>query len=107
MAARTERRVPLTRERILAAALDLADENGIESLTMRKLGETLGFEAMSLYNHVANKGDLLDGMIDVVLAETEEPSPAEDWDAAIRAGAVSVYGALRRHPWACNLLMSP
>src|SRR5215217_7583682 len=107
MAARTKPRIPLTRERILATALDLADTNGIESLTMRKLGETLGFEAMSLYNHVANKGDLLDGMIDVVLAETEEPSPAEDWDAAIRASAISVYQALRRHPWACNLLMSP
>jgi AcrR family transcriptional regulator len=107
MAARTERRAPLNRERILAAGLDLADENGIESLTMRKLGEALGFEAMSLYNHLANKDDLLDGMIDLVLAETEPPSPAEDWDAAIRASAISVYQALRRHPWACNLLMSP
>ena len=106
MAATTEPRLPLSRERILAAALDLADENGIESLTMRKLGETLGFEAMSLYNHVANKGDLLDGMIDLVLAETESPSPSEEWDAAIRASALSVHHALRRHPWACSLLMS-
>src|SRR3954447_4746594 len=107
MAATTEPRLPLSRERILAAALDLADENGIESLTMRKLGETLGFEAMSLYNHVANKNDLLDGMIDLVLVETESPSPVEDWDAAIRATALSVHHALNRHPWACNLLMSP
>ena len=107
MAARTEPRVPLSRARILVAGLDLADESGIESLTMRKLGEALGFEAMSLYNHVANKDDLLDGMIDLVLAETEEPRTAEDWDAAIRASAISVHQALRRHPWACNLLMSP
>jgi AcrR family transcriptional regulator len=107
MAARTESRIPLSRERILAAGLDLADQSGIESLTMRKLGETLGFEAMSLYNHVANKDDLLDGMIDLVLAETEAPSPAQQWDAAIRASAISVYQALRRHAWACNLLMSP
>src|SRR3954464_14158072 len=107
MAAITDPRVPLSRERILLAALDLADENGIESLTMRKLGETLGFEAMSMYNHVANKNDLLDGMIDLVLAETESPSPVEDWDAAIRASALSVHHALNRHPWACNLLMSP
>ena len=107
MAATTEPRLPLSRERILAAAVDVADENGIESLTMRKLGETLGFEAMSLYNHVANKDDLLDGMIDLVLAETESPSAADDWDAAIRASAISVHEALRRHPWACNLLMAP
>src|SRR5215213_5412807 len=107
MAARTEPRLPLSRGRILAAALDLADESGIESLTMRKLGETLGFEAMSLYNHVANKDDLLDGMIDLVLAETETPSTDEDWDAAVRASAISVHEALRRHPWACNLLMAP
>src|SRR5215213_1798412 len=107
MAASTDPRVPLSRERILAAALDLADENGIESLTMRKLGETLGFEAMSLYNHVANKDDLLDGMIDLVLAETETPSTDEDWDAAVRASALSVHHALGRHPWACNLLMAP
>src|SRR5215212_3237217 len=107
MAATTEPRLPLSRERILAAAVDVADESGIESLTMRRLGETLGCEAMSLYNHVANKDDLLDGMIDLVLAETEAPSPAQQWDAAIRASAISVYQALRRHAWACNLLMSP
>src|SRR5215211_7588015 len=106
MAATTEPRLPLSRERILAAAVDVADENGIESLTMRRLGNTLGFEAMSLYNHVANKDDLLDGMIDRVLAETEAPSPSEEWDAAIRASALSVHHALRRHPWACSLLMS-
>src|SRR6185369_710809 len=70
-----ETRIPLSRERILRAALELADEGGIESLTMRKLGETLGFEAMSLYNHVARKDDVLDGILDLVLAETSPPSP--------------------------------
>ena len=103
----TKQRPPLTRDRILHAALELADQGGIESLTMRKLGETLGFEAMSLYNHVANKDDLLDGLLDLVLAESEPPSPAGDWDAAIRASAISVHEALRRHPWACRLVMSP
>ena len=107
MAPKTQSRPPLTRDRILQAALELADEGGIESLTMRNLGQTLGFEAMSLYNHVANKDDLLDGMLDLVLAESKPPSPAGDWDAAIRDSAISVPDALRRHPWSCSLLMDP
>src|SRR6266851_179181 len=107
MAATTEPRLPLSRDRILQAALGLVDEGGIESLTMRKLGEALGFEAMSLYNHVANKDDVLDGILDLVLAEGELPSPAGDWDTAIRRSAISVHDALRRPPWACTLLMSP
>ena len=107
MATQTEPRLPLTRDRILQAALALADEGGVESLTMRKLGQKLGFEAMSLYNHVANKDDVLDGILDLVLGESEPPSPAGDWDAAIRASAVSVHDALRHHPWACTLLMAP
>ena len=107
MATRAERRLPLSRERILEAALEIADEGGIESLSMRKLGQALGFEAMSLYNHVANKNDLLDGILDLVLAETEEPSPTDDWAVAIRRSALSVHRALRRHTWAATLLMSP
>jgi AcrR family transcriptional regulator len=107
MATRTGPRLPLSRDRILRAALELADESGIESLTMRKLGRALGFEAMSLYNYVANKDDLLDGILDLVLAETEPPAPAGEWDAAVRASAVSVHRALRRHTWAGGLLMSP
>jgi AcrR family transcriptional regulator len=106
MAMHAAPRLPLNRDRILRAALDLADEGGIESLTMRKLGRALGFEAMSLYNYVANKDDLLDGILDLVLDETEAPSPDGDWRAAIRASAISVHEALRRHPWACTLLMS-
>ena len=105
MTAKTKARVPLTRERILQAALELADANGIESLSMRKLGQKLGFEAMSLYNHVANKDDLLEGMLDVVLAETEPPTTPGEWDDAIRKSAISVHDALRRHPWSCTLLM--
>src|SRR5205085_2589537 len=97
MAAETEPRLPLSRDRILRTALDLADESGIEALTMRKLGQALGFEAMSLYNHVTNKDDVLDGILDLVLAETEPPSPAGDWDAAVRRSEVSVLvGMLER-----------
>src|SRR4051795_2096618 len=107
MTTSTRPRLPLSRERILHAALELADKGGIESLTMRKLGQVLGFEAMSLYNYVANKDDVLDGMLDLVLAECEPPSPSGSWDAAIRSSAISVHHSLRRHPWAAGLLMSP
>ncbi|MGH3009270.1 MAG: TetR/AcrR family transcriptional regulator [Gaiellaceae bacterium] len=100
------RRKPLSRDRILETALALADEHGIEALSMRKLGQALGFEAMSLYNHVANKDDVLDGMLDLVLAEMEPTSP-EDGLAAIRAAAISAHAALKRHPWAAALLMAP
>jgi AcrR family transcriptional regulator len=107
MATQTEPRLPLSRDRILQAALALADEGGIDALTMRKLGQALGFEAMSLYNHVANKDDVLDGILDLVLDESEPPSPAGDWHTAIRDSAISVHQGLTRHPWACPLLMSP
>src|SRR5580765_1123088 len=102
----TETRLPLTRERILRTALELADEGGIESVTMRKLGQLLGFEAMSLYNHVANKDDLLDGILDLILTECEPPASDGDWDAAVRASAISVHAALTRHPWAIALMMT-
>jgi AcrR family transcriptional regulator len=101
----TTRRKPLSRERILAAALELVDEQGIDALSMRKLGQALGYEAMSLYNHVANKDDLLDGILDLVLAEMEPPDPAGGLPA-IRAGALSAHEALKRHSWAANMLMS-
>ena len=99
-------RVPLNRERVLAAALRLADEGGIESLSMRKLARELGVEAMSLYNHVANKRDLVDGITDLALSEIELPV-ADDWDVAIRQFAISAHEALIRHSWACSLVMSP
>ena len=105
MTAKTKPRLPLSRDRILRAAVKLADKKGIDSVTMRKLAQELGFEAMSLYNHVANKDDLLEGMLDLVLAETEPPSASGEWDEAIRKSAISVHDALRRHPWSCTLLM--
>jgi AcrR family transcriptional regulator len=100
-------RLPLTRDRVLEAAIRLADEGGIESLTMRKLARELGVEAMSLYNHVANKGDLVAAMVDLVVAEIELPSAGEEWDVDIRTCAVSAHEALLRHPWACSLVLSP
>jgi AcrR family transcriptional regulator len=99
-------REPLTRELVFRTALTLADEGGIESLTMRKLGRALGVEAMSLYNHVANKDAILDGITDLVLNEFELPSAADEWEAAIRKTAISAHEALRRHPWACSLIIS-
>lgn len=99
------RKRPLTRDRILQTALRLADEGGIESLSMRKLARELGVEAMSLYNHVANKGDLVDGIVDLTLLEIELPED-EDWDVAIRKCAISAHEAFLRHPWACSLVMS-
>jgi AcrR family transcriptional regulator len=99
-------RIPLSRERVLRAAVALADANGIESLTMRKLGEAVGVEAMSLYNHVANKADLLDGIIDGVFSEIELPSGEDSWTTAMRRRAISVRAALSRHPWAIGLMES-
>src|SRR5665213_2591649 len=92
-------RIPLSRERVLRAAVAFADQNGIASLSMRKLGEAVGVEAMSLYNHVANKDQLLDGMVDVVFSEIELPSGADDWKTAMRKTAQSARQALGRHPW--------
>ena len=99
-------RVPLSRDRVLHAAIRLADEGGIESLTMRRLGRALDVEAMSLYKHVANKDDVLDGIVDLVEGEIELPSSAEGWAAAVRTCAISAHEVLRRHPWACSLIIS-
>jgi AcrR family transcriptional regulator len=99
-------RMPLTRQRVLEAAVGLADDSGIESLTMRKLGQALGVEAMSLYHHVANKEALLDGMVDLVFAEIELPAAGTDWKPAMRRRALSARAALRRHPWAIALMES-
>jgi AcrR family transcriptional regulator len=100
----TKQRVPLNRERVLRAAVAVADQGGFESLTMRKLAKELGVEAMSLYNHVANKDDLLDGMIDLVFGEIELPSTDVDWKTAMRRRAVSTREALARHRWAIGLM---
>ena len=89
---------------MLLAAVAFADEHGIASLSMRKLGEVLGVEAMSLYNHVANKVQLLDGMVDLVFGEIDLPAGGADWKAAMGERAQSARQALRRHPWAIALM---
>src|ERR1700689_1000892 len=100
-------RTPLSRERILRTALDMADGAGLDALTMRALGQALGVEAMSLYNYVEDKEDLLTGMVELVLAEIELAPLAQDWRSDMRTTAVSAYEALLRHPWACQLVLSP
>jgi AcrR family transcriptional regulator len=99
-------RDPLSRERLLRAAVAFADEHGIQALSMRKLGETVGVEAMSLYNHVANKTDLLDGMIDLVFAEIPLPDPEDGWRPAMRSRALTTRDVLARHRWAIGLMES-
>ena len=101
---RALRRAGLSRERVLAAAVALADDGGVEELSMRKLAKKLGVEAMSLYNHIANKDQLLDGMVDFVFSEIEPPSPGADWKQEMRTSAVSTRDALNRHRWAVGLL---
>ena len=102
----TERRRPLDRHQIVAAAVSLADEDGLAAVSMRKVAARLGVEAMSLYHHVANKDDLLDGMVDAVTAEFTVPPDAEDWQAALRARCHNARASLRRHPWAVGLMDS-
>ncbi|HIH03362.1 MAG TPA: TetR/AcrR family transcriptional regulator [Methanoregulaceae archaeon] len=97
-------RKPLSREQVLRAGLELADEGGIDALTMRGLGRRLGVEAMSLYNHVENKDDVLDGMLDLVAGEMDLPSGDVDWREAMRRRAVSARAVFARHPWASALM---
>jgi AcrR family transcriptional regulator len=99
-------RLPLTRDRVLRAALELADREGLESLSMRRLGRELGVEAMSLYNHIADKDDLLDGLADIVVDEIEVPPIGDDWKAALRRRAISARAMLTRHPWAGSVMLS-
>ena len=103
---RQQARPRLSRERVLEAAVSLADANGIDALSMRRLGEQVGVEAMSLYKHVANKDDLLDAMVDSVFAEIDQAAGEPDWRAAVRRRAVSVRAVLARHPWAVPLMQS-
>jgi AcrR family transcriptional regulator len=99
-------RTRLTLDRVLRAAMAMADEGGIEALTMRRLAKALGVEAMSLYHYAPSKDDILGGIVDLVVREIELPAPDLGWKTAIRASAVSAHHVLRKHPWACNLLMS-
>ena len=98
--------MPLSRERILQVALRLADDEGIAALSMRKLAQELGVKAMSLYNHVANKDDILDGIVDMVIAEISLPSLNTDWKTTMQQRATSAHAALLRHPWATMEIVS-
>ena len=97
-------REPLSRDRILRSAVELADRDGIDALSMRRLAKDLGVEAMSLYNHVKNKDEILAGIIDLTVAEIELPDADGDWKAAMRRSAISAKEAFLRHPWVSQLM---
>lgn len=99
-------RPPLNRERILSAATEVADERGVGAVTMREVASRLGVEAMSLYNHVANKDDILDGMVDLVAEQFDMPHDVDNWREAMRRRAVSAHQVFGRHPWAPMLFDS-
>ena len=100
------RRAPLSRDRVLRAAVALADNAGIDSLSMRHLAQELGVVPMALYKHVANKEQLLDGMVDVVIGEIEPSIRAVDWRIAVRHRILAARQALLRHPWASRVIES-
>jgi AcrR family transcriptional regulator len=99
-------RLPLSQERVLNAAVELADRDGIEALSMRRLAKELGVEAMSLYNHVKNKDAILSGIMDLVSSEIELPDETTDWKAALRRSAISAKEVLLQHKWASALMLS-
>jgi AcrR family transcriptional regulator len=99
-------RAPLSRERVLRAAVALADGGGVDALSMRKLAQELGVVPMALYKHVSNKDELLDGMVDVVVGEVDPPPGGADWKTAIRERVLSARRALLRHPWASQVIES-
>lgn len=100
------RRPPLNRERVLLAAVEMADEAGIDAVSMRQLADRLGVVPMALYKHVAHKEQLLDGMVDVIVGEIEPPTPDLPWRDAIRRRILSARSALLRHPWASQVVES-
>ena len=102
----TERRTQLTRERVLAAGIDLADRDGIESISMRRLAQELGVEAMSLYTHVSNKDDLLDGMVDAVIGKIPTSTDGADWKMSLRQMVLAARRTVLTHPWAPRLIES-
>jgi AcrR family transcriptional regulator len=103
---RAPRRVPLSRERVLDAAIKLADQGGLESLSMRKLGQELGVEAMAVYYHFANKDEVIDGIVDIVFSQIDLPASGADWKPAMRQRAISLRDVLLRHRWAIGLMES-
>ncbi|MFF7992301.1 TetR/AcrR family transcriptional regulator [Kitasatospora xanthocidica] len=102
----TERRKPLNRDRVLRAAVARADQSGYEGLSMRGLAQELGVVPMALYKHVANKEQLLDGMVELVVSEIDPPAEGPDWRRAVRARVLSARRALLRHPWALRVIES-
>ncbi len=103
---REEPKEPLSRERVLRTAIELADREGIGALTMRRLAQELGIEAMSLYHYVRSKDDILAGMVDLVTTEIPLPDPAGDWKGAIRRTAIAEFEILAAHPWAASTILS-
>jgi AcrR family transcriptional regulator len=103
---RSHTREPLSRERILQTAVALADESGVDSLSMRRIAQELGVVPMALYKHVANKDELLNGMVDVVVDEIDPPIGGADWKTAMRERILSARRALLRHPWASQVIES-
>jgi AcrR family transcriptional regulator len=102
--AETEARTPLSRERVLRATVELADRGGIEALSMRKLGQELGVDAMALYRHVRGKDDLLDGVVEMLVGEIDRPHRTENWKGSLRAQAMAARAVMLRHPWARGVL---
>ncbi|MGB7414438.1 MAG: TetR/AcrR family transcriptional regulator C-terminal domain-containing protein [Thermosynechococcaceae cyanobacterium] len=103
---KTDRTTPLSRAAVLRSALHLADLDGLGSLSMRNLAQALGVKAMSLYNHVANKDDIIDGIVDLVVSEIALPEVGADWQAAMRQRSLSAHEVLLKHPWATMPLVS-
>jgi AcrR family transcriptional regulator len=101
---RLQRRSPLTRERVLKAAVRLADREGIDAVSMRRLGTELGIEAMSLYTHVRDKDDLLNGMVELVIGEIPIHRDGADWKAALRTTVLGARSVVLRHPWAPRII---
>jgi AcrR family transcriptional regulator len=104
--ARARKRPPLSRDAVLARAVALADESGIDSVSMRNLAQVLGVVPMALYKHVANKEELLDGMVDVTVQEIDPVVPGTDWKTSVRHRILSARQALLRHPWASQVIKS-
>jgi AcrR family transcriptional regulator len=102
----TERRIRLNRDRVLETAVRLADQIGIEALSMRRLAQELDVVPMALYKHVQNKEELLDGMVEVIVREIDPPVPDTDWKSAVRQRVLSARRALQRHPWARQAIES-
>lgn len=100
------RRAPLSKDRVMRAAVALADDSGIESVSMRRLADELAVVPMALYKHVANKEELLDGMLDVVVGEIDPPDSEADWRSAVRKRILSARRALLRHHWASRVMES-